>query len=82
MFFKFPFLLSMLLRVVAFAAGVANPYFNTPWKIVVFILVCIAGILDSDSEGRPKWLNVSVAFILGLLVSYIYISTFIAGEGL
>jgi hypothetical protein len=37
---------------VAFAAGVANPYFNTPWKIVVFILVCIAGILGSDLYTR------------------------------
>ncbi|MFB5676655.1 hypothetical protein ACE3NQ_19230 [Paenibacillus terreus] len=71
MFFKLSFFWSTLLRVVAFAAGLANPYFNTPWKIGVFILVCITGILDSDSEGRPKWLNVSVAFILGLLVSYI-----------
>lgn len=60
------------MRVVAFAAGLANPYFNTTLKVAVFILVCITGILDSNSEERsPKWLNSPVAFILGLLISYI-----------
>ncbi|MDP4097914.1 hypothetical protein OIN60_14150 [Paenibacillus sp. P96] len=71
MFAKFPFFWSTVLRVVAFTAGMFNPYLDLKWKVIVFILVCVVDILEPDSEGRPKWLNVSVAFILGLLVSYI-----------
>ncbi|MDY8026115.1 hypothetical protein [Paenibacillus polymyxa] len=61
----------MVMWIVALIAGLVNPYLDVKWKIVVFIVVCVLGILDSGSEIRPKWLNASAAFILGLLVSYI-----------
>ncbi|AZH30587.1 MULTISPECIES: hypothetical protein [Paenibacillus] len=75
-FTKYPFFWRMLMRIMALIAGLVNPYLDIKWKIVVFILVCMVAILDLDAENRPKWLNVSNAFIVGLLVSYIIYPVF------
>ncbi|TKH35657.1 hypothetical protein C1I59_17550 [Paenibacillus polymyxa] len=75
-FTNFPFFWRMLMRTIALIAGLVNPYLDVKWKIVGFILVCMLAILDLDSENRPQWFNVSNAFIVGLLVSYIIYPVF------
>ncbi|MNW36570.1 hypothetical protein D3C74_135850 [compost metagenome] len=60
-----------ILRLVAFVLGGINPYLNTNWKIAVFALVCLAGVAEVNLERRPKWLSVLIAFLMGLLISYI-----------
>lgn len=74
--FKLPLLWGSLLRLIAFIMGLVNPYLSLTGKIIVLVLVCIAGILEKDADRRPQWLSVAIAFIFGLLVSYALLPLF------
>lgn len=74
--FKLPLLWGSLLRLIAFIMGLVNPYLSLTGKIIVLVLVCIAGILEKDADRHPQWLSVAIAFIFGLLVSYALLPLF------